>query len=501
MNFNCPRPQLTHPSVYFDLVEIKKLVDEAAETALNGATGRGPSHRSSVTVFGEPLSEARILKMQEQAIQKLSRAYKIDEIATAACIGEPSPSLKTVASEVLKVQPDNLDARYVHFFHETIDLSTLANSCAVEPLNYIITKSPRDPALWRTRAFAKAVKMDIVGAIEDITKALPMLGCQGSQHQAASGPSGPSQNTTAYGNSTLQEDGRPSGLASQLYFYRASYNVSLACQYLADSLPADSKRQENADHEPQLEEKRKHVKTYAKTAIRDFLMFFSFFTYSPKQYHQYDSQPGSSADTTSNSPDSAAFSILDPLYPISELFDAAPPSDLPPTGNGKIAEILTSHPLLLESLHRFLISHALAQTSTKELSRHAEMVARLTRVDKGSPISPRVRPAAYTEWIEILNLTNNWIKLAQPWEELCARPINDPLSSSSKRPPEEGIENSTCTQSSASAPGCFASGVYRASLVARWILEVPSITSTAKRKTTKKSKTTAESSAASSAAS
>ena len=83
-------------------------------------------------------------------------------------------------------------------------------------------------------------------------------------------------------------------------------------------------------------------------------------------------------------------------------------------------EAITYHPLLVDALHSLLLAHSLLQTSTKEILRHAQMVARLTRVCDGYPLFHESRSPARQDWIEILRLTDNWIELPKSWEKLCA---------------------------------------------------------------------------------
>src|SRR6185312_9917038 len=93
------------------------------------------------------------------------------------------------------------------------------------------------------------------------------------------------------------------------------------------------------------------------------------------------------------------------VFPISNLFSATPPSNLPPypetstslttkqqiqaskneaasayLSQADCHEAVTYHPLLTDALHSVLLCHCLIQTSARELQRHAHMVARLARI-------------------------------------------------------------------------------------------------------------------------
>lgn len=434
---------------------------------------------------------------------------------------QSSSILEDVAKDVLKREPSDLDARYVHFFHEKIPSRNLVDSTTIESLTDIIAESPREPALLRTRAVVRAFKMDLSGAIQDITDALAMCRFQSSQHTGASKATELSQSPKVFGDKILREGEQPDSLECQLYFHRASYNLNLACQNLISSLPkhSDSNNNYMADQESQFDEQRKLVKIYAKRALRDFLSFFSFLDYSPQWPPQYSSQVALRADAIVNNTryrgsEPATPPIPPTIYPVSKLFEAVPPGGLPPLDSNPLTEMLTFHPLLVESLHCFLIAHALAQTSAKEISRHALMVARLTRLDNGYPIFQSITPAAFGAWIEILNLTDNWIQLDQSWDALCmfsvgrdtskrlhrnGRPITQELGGAVPEPPtsiagrtSEGVSTKLLRRWSGDERSNPSSGMDRAYWVSRWIREVPMISGTAKRKKNKTKKASSD---------
>lgn len=236
---------------------------------------------------------------------------------------------------------------------------------------------------------------------------------------------------------------------------------------------------------------RKITKSYAKRALRDYVSFLGFFEYTPgtpaNAVEQHEPGSGENASargqsaTNLNAKDlenviqcasaemvpsyaliphehvavrslngRAVYRSRSPsppvkVFPISDLFAAAPPPDLPPypvisremvkvgsrpysnsTGSLHSAladqEAITFHPLLIESLHSLLLCHSLVQTSPKEHLRHAHMVARLTRICDGSPIFLASRSPSRSDWVEILHRADNWIGLEQSWEALCALP-------------------------------------------------------------------------------
>ena len=149
------------------------------------------------------------------------------------------------------------------------------------------------------------------------------------------------------------------------------------------------------------------------------------------------------ASGTSRTPDLP--NLPPPLvHQLSALFDATPPTDLPPypetataltikqqsqqseatkaffAQNSDCHEALTYHPLLTDALHSLLLCHCLVQTSARELQRHAHMVARLARICDGYPIFQAARSPSRADWIEVVRRGDNWVELQHSWEFLCA---------------------------------------------------------------------------------
>ncbi|KAL8973241.1 MAG: hypothetical protein Q9183_000094 [Haloplaca sp. 2 TL-2023] len=519
-NYTSLRPHPIDPAVFADLIEIRRLVEEATELAVRATNGTTAASLRSVSHAGNgygggagggaaafglgfgasshlKLSRERKHRMRELATQKLSRAYHLDEIAASVATMQSTSSLEEVAKLVLQRNPDNSDAKYVHFFHEKIPSRMLDESTSLEPLNDLIHRRPTDNVLLRTRAVTKIFKHDLRGAAEDLTESLAVARYIASQHRKSqslesSNSLAPTENSLRYprdgppGSTRLGEE-QPDSLEPQLLFQRGGVYLTLACESISSSLQGEelqspSCKATELSHLPYSSERlrphevQKSVKMYARRAMRDYVNFLAFFEYTsglsteglhanvsnktgehslePAALPQASEISGASRGDTSDEPRSSDAVIpyklkagdvscpngypkrhshpLPPKpIPISMLFSSTPPADLSPypvtfqelvkSGPSQSAahsnehldyevfsqrsrEAVTYHPLLTESLHALLLCHALAQTSPKELLRHAHMVARLT---------------------------NNWIGLEHSWESLCAPA--QPLGSSAKQ--------------------------------------------------------------------
>ncbi|EXK48030.1 hypothetical protein FOXG_00476 [Fusarium oxysporum f. sp. lycopersici 4287] len=484
INYNTPRPCPIDPAVLYDLLKIRRLVDEATNLAVRAASDiaspvltnvhGGLPGASSMSVLGMTgpghgtrLSRERKFRMREQASQKLSRAYHLDEIACSVATMQGASPIDEIGALVLLRNPQDQDAKYVHFFHEKIPSRQLAESTSLQPLTDIISERPNEGEALRTRAIVKTFKEDFEGAAHDLTVALTVCRI----HQQPNRLSG-NELESQYAHRgrrwrqdiTPSEKDQPSSLESQLLFLRGAAYLSLACQYVEGGIPTSQSQSGHADSHspdeafdpevssrksPEIEEKslreqaeaRKLVKKYAKWALRDLLTFMSHFEYAPNLpssiAKDFNDRVNSSAKGTRHPRPSEATYSLEPhtTYAISELFAAVPPSDLPPypnqevkNSNGKTqpsdmpqtCEWSTYHPLMADALHSLLLCHCLTQTSAKELQRHTYMAARLIRLADGYPVFQPSRSAARSDWVEILRRADdNWLQLSASWETLC----------------------------------------------------------------------------------
>ncbi|KAL1839917.1 hypothetical protein VTJ49DRAFT_1005 [Mycothermus thermophilus] len=488
-NYNTPRPRPIDPAVFFDLIKIRRLVDDATNLAVRAASGvasigqrnvPGASHHAAALGFGfglrpppqTKLSAERKHRMREQATQKLTEAYRLDEIACSVATMQSTSSLEEVASLVLQRNPQDPDAKYVHFFHEKIPSRQLAQCTSLTPLNEIAASKPTDPEPLRTRAMVRVFKGDYQGAADDLTEALKLYRLYRPAHLSKTTrerslserqPAGRRQEDII-----LKEEEQPSSLETQLLFQRAGVYLTIACRHVAAAIPPDSPHanghaggegqkevlEEDGEREPSPAEKeaqrrmaeaRKLVRHNAKRALRDYTAYLSHFEYSPDLpisvaedfTRKVNSavnggrppRPSSHALATSEGDNTVPHHRI---YALSDLFTSSPPAGLPPYPSTDVVlasstalpenttESLTCHPLLADALHSLLLCHALIQTSAKELLRHAYMVARLVRLADGYPVFQSSRCPARADWVEVLRAAGNWIRLVGSWDELCA---------------------------------------------------------------------------------
>ncbi|KAL9074021.1 MAG: hypothetical protein Q9157_004547 [Trypethelium eluteriae] len=335
-NYFAPRPCPVDPAVFYDIVKIRKAVDEAtnlavratngvASSALNNSlnAGNGMLGGGSAAALGlgfgggnAKLSRERKHRMRELATQKLSQAYHLDEIAASVATMQSASSLEDVASHVLQRNADDPDGKYVHFFHEKIPSRMMAESTPLDPLNEVIAAKPADGEPFRTRALTRLFKEDYIGAARDLSDALTAARYKIAQHRAgkdqlvlASAARAEREKTNRHGSpwrqdQKVQEEDQPSSLETQLLFHRAGVYLTLACQHIHEALDAMHEANEAALQNTRVEngtsngdppsrspaernarirhlDARKAVKSNAKRALRDYMGFLGNFDYTP----------------------------------------------------------------------------------------------------------------------------------------------------------------------------------------------------------------------------
>ncbi|KMP04200.1 hypothetical protein CIRG_03891 [Coccidioides immitis RMSCC 2394] len=515
-NYASPRPHPIDPAVFFDIVKIRRSIEEATDLAVRAANGttssalgnslnasNGILSGGSSAVLGlgigggsghAKLSRERRHRMREHATQKLAKAYRLDEIAASVATMQSASALEEVAKLVLQRNEYDCDAQYVHFFHEKIPSRSLAQCTSLEPLDEIIATRPREGSTFRTRAVTRVFKDDYTGAARDLTEGLsvfrlymtPHVEGKGEAELFAARKENEPRTMDIREELRVDEKDQPTGLETQLLFHRAGVYLSIACQHIKSALddlklsqkeriPKPEPYNEGASS-PSLSpagkeayrrwlEARKIIKTNARRALRDYMSFLSHFDYTPglscevaeaflrkvnytssgnfgkpRRPRTHSSRLLESGDGSEESPGQNGHSSLPSttVYKVSELFSAQPPPDLPPfpaesqelvpaaqahggdSDDHSSHEAVTYHPLLTDALHSLLLCHAIVQTSSKELLRHAYMAARVARVCDGYPIFLAPRSPSRADWMEVISHVDNWIDLKQPWESLCA---------------------------------------------------------------------------------
>ncbi|KAH7886286.1 hypothetical protein F5I97DRAFT_1937169 [Phlebopus sp. FC_14] len=188
-------PPPIDPGVFRNVTAIRRLIDEAAELSVRASsglsaslgpmrTGMGSSAWATAQALGldglgnfgggrnVAMSAMRVHRLRALAVQKLAAAYKADEIASSLMIMQGGSVFDDVAEKVLKHDPNDADARYVHFFHEKIPSRQLAESTNTQVLDGLIAAYPQRLEYYRTRGIVHCFRDEYILATKDFTHAL-----------------------------------------------------------------------------------------------------------------------------------------------------------------------------------------------------------------------------------------------------------------------------------------------------------------------------------------
>ncbi|KAG7100057.1 hypothetical protein E1B28_001842 [Marasmius oreades] len=212
-------PPPIDPGVFRNVTSIRRLIDEAAELSVRASSGLSAAELRSTGGLGggalgglglgsggggygagggsvwsaaqtlgiNPLgghghgggggrnvamSAMRVHRLRALAVQKLAAAYKADEIASSVMVMQGGSVFDDLAEKVLKFDPNDVDAKYVHFFHEKIPSRQLAESTTTQLLDELIQARPQRLEFYRTRGIVHCFKDEYLQATKDFTYAL-----------------------------------------------------------------------------------------------------------------------------------------------------------------------------------------------------------------------------------------------------------------------------------------------------------------------------------------
>ena len=174
---------------------VRRLVEEASDLATRATSGllsaaagafgqrnggayddlfgsNAGSMSSRHTSRSQMMSPTRQLRLRIMAVSKLADAYRIDEVATAVAVMQGSTALDDVAERVLRQEPNNADARYVHFFHEKIPSRTLPQSSPTDVLDLLIAQNPNQLEYYRTKSVMHTARHEFTDATGTLTHAI-----------------------------------------------------------------------------------------------------------------------------------------------------------------------------------------------------------------------------------------------------------------------------------------------------------------------------------------
>ena len=108
-----PAPRLVDPAVFYDVVKIRKAVDEASQDSVRASTGISNQAMNGRMDYlgagggpGSQLSKERIFKIRQKAVKLLSKAFALDEVAASVATMQATSTVEDVGGHVLKREPN-----------------------------------------------------------------------------------------------------------------------------------------------------------------------------------------------------------------------------------------------------------------------------------------------------------------------------------------------------------------------------------------------------------
>lgn len=157
-NYTMPSPRLIDPSVFYDIVKIRKAVDEASQDSVrasNGVATNPNNNGGRMDMFGAPgggapLSKERIFKIRQKAVRLLGEAFKLDEVAASVATMQATSTVEDVGAHVFRREPNNLGALLLSR-DEGVSGNVLLTSARLQMRSMCTSSSRRSPlAPWNS---------------------------------------------------------------------------------------------------------------------------------------------------------------------------------------------------------------------------------------------------------------------------------------------------------------------------------------------------------------
>ena len=165
-NYTMPSPRLIDPSVFYDIVKIRKAVDEASQESVrasNGVATNPNNNGGRMDMFGAPgggtqLSKERVFKIRQKAVRLLGEAFKLDEVAASVATMQATSTVEDVGAHVLRREPNSTGALLSR--GERVSENVLLTSARLQMRNMCTSSTRRSlPAPWNsTRLWMRSTK-------------------------------------------------------------------------------------------------------------------------------------------------------------------------------------------------------------------------------------------------------------------------------------------------------------------------------------------------------
>ncbi|KAH7367021.1 hypothetical protein B0T11DRAFT_49776 [Plectosphaerella cucumerina] len=387
---------------------------------------------SSATVGLSKMSIRREGFAVNTAVSNLSRAFLVNELASAAVVLQGRPLLRHLSETCLQRHPDRFHAAHVQFLLKQNSMRGLFDpEDSAKLVRRLQDKSKQVEAL-RLAGLCKVAMSDYYAASFNFDVALQLGGFKEGNSVRFKKKKTASEAAKV---KLLPVDKPPRGSLLQTLCYRGMCHLENAVIHiyrLYDSQTStsignrsvwyeDAIRRGDEPSELDLTKNRETIQRFTTLALNDFLDFLSYLQFTPTiQKRGRKTPPKAGGQSESHRNPGAA--PKKKMYAMSELFGPSPPSlsellpqDDDATKVPRARGAATYHPFLGEALYHLLLCHVVLQTPASILIRYADIAAHIYSICDAFPFTKAVQTPAMEDFEDILEKMSTCIRMPDAW--------------------------------------------------------------------------------------
>lgn len=452
-NRDAPDPRPIYPGLFSEIVMIRRLYDSAIQHTIRLVDHEFmPYHKLPATTSYKDLSSATVglSKMTirregfaiNTAVSNLSRAFLVNELASAAVVLQGRPLLRHLSETCLQRHPDRFHASHVQFLLKQNSMRGLFDPEESAKLVRRLQEKSKSVEALRLAGLCKVAMSNYYAASFNFDVALQLGSFKEGNAVRFKKKKTASEAAQV---KLLPVDKPPSGSLLQTLCYRGMCHLENAVIHiyrLYDSQTdtsvgnrsvwyEDAIRRGDEQSEVDPTENRETIRRFTTLALNDFMDFLSYLQFDPTTQKHGRKTP-SKAEGQSESPTNSAAPPKQKMYAMSELFGPSPPSlsELLPQNDDaakapRARGAATYHPFLGEALYHLLLCHVVLQTPASILIRYADIAAHIYSICDAFPFTKPVQTPAMEDFEDILEIMQTCIPMPDAWvkrEEVEAPP-------------------------------------------------------------------------------
>jgi hypothetical protein len=442
-NRDAPDPRPIYPGLFSEIVMIRRLYDSAIQHTNRLVDHEFmPYHKLPATTSYKDLSSATVSlsKMTirregfaiNTAVSNLSRAFLVNELASAAVVLQGRPLLQHLSETCLQRHPDSFHAAHVQFLLKRNSMRGLFDPEESAKLVRRLQDKSKQVEALRLVGLCNVAMPDYYVASFNFDVALQLGGFKEGNAVRIKKKKPSSEAAKA---KLLPVDKPLKGSLLQTLCYRGMCHLENAVIHiyrLYDSQTTtsmgnrsvwyeDAIRRGGEESEVDPTKNRETIQRFTTLALNDFLDFLSYLQFTPTIQKRGRKTPPK-AEGQSESHKNSAATHKPKIYAMSELFGPSPPtlSELLPQDDetakvNRARGAATYHPFLGEALYHLLLCHVVLQTPASILIRYADIAAHIYSICDAFPFTKAVQTPAMEDFEDILDKMQACIRMPDAW--------------------------------------------------------------------------------------